>query len=281
MRAPIANTDMAQAWDGQDGDHWTQHEDHYNESISKHTSILLAAAQISPRDHVLDIGCGCGESTRLAARAALQGSALGVDLSSRMIARAIERSRSEGLDNVKFLQEDAQVYPFDPQDFHITISRFGVMFFADPMAAFQNIAKALRPGARLALLSWREALKNEWVMIFRSALDAGRSLPAPPVDIPGPFGLATPDHIRAVLSDAGFEDIDLTDINEPMNFGVNADDAFAFMKNSGMTKGMLNELDEPTRTQALAKLYAALETHETSEGVLFDSRVWLITARCF
>jgi ubiquinone/menaquinone biosynthesis C-methylase UbiE len=279
MTAFIANIDMAQAWDGQEGDHWTQHEERYNATIPRHTSTLLAAAAISPHDHVLDIGCGCGESTRLAARTALQGAALGVDLSSRMIERATERSRAEGLANVRFLQADAQVYPFDQQAFDVAISRFGAMFFADPIAAFQNIARALRPGALMALLSWQDAKKNEWVMAFRSVLAAGRDLPEPTLDAPGPFGLASPSHVCDVLSKAGFNDIDLKEINEPMFFGANASNAFEFLSSAGMTQGMLKDLDESARTLTLGDLRAVLASHETDSGVLFDSRAWLITAR--
>jgi SAM-dependent methyltransferase len=277
--ATIVNLEQAQAWDGPDGDDWTAHEEQYNDAVRRHTPRLLAAARINADDHVLDIGCGCGESTRAAARAAAHGSVLGIDLSARMTARARERSRSEGLANLVFQQADAQVYPFPAQAFDVAISRFGAMFFGDPIAAFQNIRRSLRPAGRLAISSWRELKQNEWITAVRSALAAGRSLPEPPPDAPGPFGLASPDRIDAVLGAAGFQHITLEPVDEPVYFGADTADAFAFLSSIGVVKGMLNDLDNATRAQALEELRAMLTAHQTAEGVLLESRAWLITAR--
>lgn len=117
MPTGAVNVEQASAWDGGEGDHWTEHEERYDAAVRRHGLRLRRAAQISADDHVLDIGCGCGESTRDAARVAVSGTALGVDLSARMIERARERSRAEGLTNTRFEQADAQVYPFDAQAF--------------------------------------------------------------------------------------------------------------------------------------------------------------------
>ena len=156
MPKPIVNLEQAEAWNGKDGAHWTEHEARYNASVQRHTPRLLIAAGIETTDHVLDIGCGCGESTRRAAQAADTGVALGVDLSAPMIQRARERSLAEGLTNVSFEQADAQIYPFEGGTFDVAISRFGAMFFASPVVAFQNIGRALRPRGRLSLLAWQE-----------------------------------------------------------------------------------------------------------------------------
>jgi SAM-dependent methyltransferase len=277
--ASSANAEQAAGWDGEEGDRWTEHEERYDASARRHGVRLLEAARISANDHVLDIGCGCGGSTRDAARAAASGLALGVDLSSRMIERARERSRAEGITNVRFEQADAQVYPFQERAFDLTISRFGAMFFGDPVAAFQNIGRALRPSGRLALLAWQELGSNEWVSALRGALAAGRTLPQPPTDAPGPFGLADPARVRRILTAAGFEGVDLQDVREPVYFGTDADDAFNFVRTLGMTRGMLDGLDAATAERALEAARATLAEHDTGEGVFFDSRAWLITAR--
>ena len=159
----IANADQIAAWDGEEGDRWTEHEERYEASARRHSRRLLEAAQILTSDRVLDVGCGCGGTTRDAARIAGSGTALGVDLSRRMLDQARERSRAEGLTNVRFEQGDAQVYTFDANAFDVAISRFGVMFFDDPVAAFRNVGRALRPGGRVAFLVWQELRKNEWV----------------------------------------------------------------------------------------------------------------------
>ena len=278
MPADIANVEQAAAWDGEEGDRWTEHEERYDATVRRHGLRLRDAARISADDHVLDIGCGCGELTRVAARLTASGMALGVDLSARMIARARERSRAEGLTSARFEQADAQVYPFEGQAFDLAISRFGAMFFGDPVAAFRNIGRALRPDGRVALLSWRELGKNEWLLAIRRALAMGRTLPGPPLGVPGPFGLAEAAAVQRILADAGFAGINLEEVNEPVYLGANGDDAFAFVCTLGITKGLLDGLDNPATARALEKLRATLAAHDTGEGVLLGSCAWLITA---
>lgn len=278
--AGVANAEQAAAWDGEEGDRWTEHEERYDATVRLYSLRLRDAARISADDHVLDIGCGCGGATREAARLAASGTALGVDLSARMIARARERSRAEGLTNARFEQADAQVYPFEGQAFNLAISRFGAMFFGDPIAAFRNIGRALRPGGRVALLSWREFGKNEWLLAIRRALAQGRTLPAPPVGAPGPFGLAEAAAVQRILANAGFEGINLEEVNEPVYLGANGDDAFGFVRTLGITKGLLDGLDNTATARALEKLRATLAAHDTGEGVLLGSCAWLIIAHC-
>jgi SAM-dependent methyltransferase len=240
---------------------------------------LLASARVAPADHVLDVGCGCGESTRDAARAARDGRALGVDLSARMLDRAQERAAAEGLTNVEFVQADAQVHPFPGEAFDLAMSRFGAMFFGDPVAAYTNIARALRPQGRLALLVWQSLAENEWLQVLRAALAAGRDLPVPPTGAPGPFGLADPDTDRRILGAAGFADVAFEDVREPVWIGRDAADAFAFAREIGMARALVRDLDGATVARALGALADALASHETPDGVLLDSAAWLVTAR--
>ena len=189
----IANVEAAEAWDGHEGAHWAEHAERYEHSSWRHRARLLQASSIGPDDHVLDIGCGSGRSTIEAAQLASRGSALGVDLSSQMLAKAAQRAAESGVANADFVQGDAQVHPFDPGAADVAISHYGAMFFGDPLAAFTNIASGLRPGGRLALLAWRELERNDWIMVFRTALALGRELPTPPPDAPTPFSMADPD----------------------------------------------------------------------------------------
>jgi SAM-dependent methyltransferase len=273
----IANTEMAAAWDGPEGEHWTRHAERYERATRSHWQRLLDAVPIRADDDVVDIGCGTGRSTREAGRIAASGSALGVDLSSRMLAYAREAAEREGLGNVRFQQGDAQVFPFPDSAFDIAVSTFGAMFFADPTAAFTNIARALRPGGRLALLTWRELGRNEWLTAIRGALALGRQLPEPPAGAPGPFGLADADHVRRVLGAAGFVDIRLDEVDEPTELGSDAENAFAFVSTFGITKGLTEDLDENMRARALHALRRVLSERETDDGVLFAASAWLIT----
>lgn len=278
-RAPIiANVDQAAAWDGDDGDEWTDHEERYNATTRPHTARLFARAQIGPDAQVLDIGCGCGESTRRAAQTAVDGGALGVDLSSRMLARARERSTDEGLTNVRFERADAQVYPFEAEAFDIAISRFGVMFFGDPIAALRNIYRALKPGGTVAFLAWQPLAQNEWMAELFTALAAGRDLPRPPAGTPGPFGLADPDAVRRIFGEAGFQNVELEAVSEPVTAGSDADDAFTFVQSLGVARGMLRGMDSATRERAMGALRATIDAHATDRGVRFGSGAWLIAA---
>lgn len=275
----VVNVDQAAAWDGEEGDHWSEHADRYDAAGRRYDAGLIDAAQITEDSEVLDVGCGSGVSTRDAARVAKSGRVLGVDLSVRLLEEARRRSRAESLTNTTFVQADAQVYRFEEQAFDVAISRFGAMFFGDPVAAFANLGRALRPDGRLALSSWRELAKNEWVFALREALAVGRTLPEPPPGAPGPFGLAEERAVRSILAEAGFDGIGLTEVNEPMYLGSDAEDAFGFVANLGVTKGMLDGLDDRARVQALANLRDTLAAHATPDGVLLAASGWLITAR--
>jgi SAM-dependent methyltransferase len=278
MTNPIANAEMAAAWDGQEGTDWARDWQHYDAAVRGHQARLTEAAAIAPGEDVLDVGCGNGESTRSAARAAGDGRVLGVDLSSPMLARARELATAEGLTNVSFEQADVQVHPFAPASFDVVISRFGAMFFADPAAAFANLATAVRPGGRLAMVVWQAMTENEWVGDVMGAMAIGRPLPTP-AGAPGPFALAEPETVARILTAAGFDDAVFEAANEPFVLGTDAADAFEHMSTGGMARGMLQGLDDADRTRALDALRATMEAHDTGDGVVFGSATWIITAR--
>jgi SAM-dependent methyltransferase len=279
MLKNVVNVDEARSWNGADGDHWTDFEEEYNASSKHHYRRLREAAAIAPGERVLDFGCGTGETTRDVARASGTGSALGLDLSTRMIERARQRAREEGLANVTFEESDAQIHDFTAASFDVAISRFGCMFFEDPVAAYANIGRAVRSGGRLAMLSWQPLGNQRWLQEIRGALAMGRDLPAPPPNERGPFGLATEDRIRQVLSDAGWTDIEVTESREPMHFGPSSDHAYRLFERNSLTVGLSQGLDDAQKAQMHESLRAMLRSHETANGVEIDSRAWLITAR--
>lgn len=278
MSGTGVNAEQTRAWDGPEGDAWTDNEDWYNAAARYLTPPLFVAAAIAPSEHVMDIGCGTGETSRRAAREARAGTAFGIDLSSRMIERARQRATDEGLRNVRFERGDAQTHPFERERFNLAISRYGSMFFDDPVAAFTNIARALRPGGRVAMLCWREIARNAWVRELRAALAAGRDLPEPPPHAPSPFAFADPDRVREILSAAGFEAISFDPLDEPMYFGHDAVRAFEDVSKLGVVKGLLADLDEDGRRRALDGLSDTLKTHETPAGVLLGTSAWMVRA---
>jgi SAM-dependent methyltransferase len=273
------NADQANAWNGEEGADWAAMPDRYEAASARYDAHLMVGARIAPDDRALDVGCGTGTSTRAAALVAVTGHATGIDLSAPLLAEARRRSEAAGLTNTGFVQADAQIHPFEPEEYDVVISRFGAMFFGDPVAAFTNLARAVRPGGRLALLAWQALARNEWLLLLRRALAAGRSLPEPPSGAAGPFGLADPDDVRRILTAAGFEAVDLTEVQEPVRLGADGEDAFGFVSRLGVIRGLLGGLDEDARQAALAALREGLAAHATPDGVLLGASGWLITGR--
>ena len=270
-----SNVEQLRAWDGEEGAYWADNAEYFDRSVAPYHERLFAVAAIGEGDRVLDIGCGTGQTTRDAARAASAGSALGVDLSARMLEYARRRATEEGVANVAFAQVDAQIHPFEPGGCDVAISRTAAMFFGDHGAAFANIARALRPGGRLVLVAWQPLAGNEWVREISGALAAGRNLPAPPADR-GPFSLSEPDRVRALLAGAGFASVEIEGTAAGMWFGNDADDAHRFVL--GLMGWMLQGLDETNRARAIDALHATMTAHETLDGVLFESAAWTIDA---
>ena len=250
----------------------------YDAELSRYHARLRAAADVGASDRVLDIGCGAGQTTRDAARAASSGSALGVDLSRPMLDRARRLSEEEGVANVDFALADAQVHPFAPNDFTVGLSRFGTMFFTDPVAAFINIGRALRPGARLVQVVWQARERQEWSRAIWHAL-TGSDRPAPAGLTRAAFSLADPTVATGVLTAAGFGAVDVTEVNEPIYYGPDAVSAHDSLSELRMTEDLVADLDAADRARARERLLALLDAHDTGAGVWFDSRAWLITAR--
>ena len=190
------------------------------------------------------------------------------------IGRARALARADGLGNVTFEQADAQVYRFPPERFDRAISRFGTMFFDDPVAAFANVGRALRPAGRLVMMVWQAAERNEWDVTIRRSLDAADG----PVAGPDPFSLADPPTVTEILAAAGFAGVAFTDVREPVYYGPDVAAALDWVRGFACTGEVLKRRTPAAATRAVERLRQALATHLTDDGVWFDSRAWLITA---
>jgi SAM-dependent methyltransferase len=269
-----SNADAATAWDGPTGEFWADNADLFDAGVARYLQPFMEAAAIEPAMHVLDVGCGNGLTTREAARRA--AGATGVDLSARMLDIARRRAEAEGVANVSFVQADVQVADLGEARYDRVISRNGVMFFGDPVAAFSNLARALTPGGRMVLLVWQDMASNPWLTAFRRAVAVGRDLPMPPPDAPGPFALSDPDRVRNLLTTAGFGEPELKGAHEPMYYGPDVPAAERYV--AGMLGGLLTELDDAGRAEAETALRATLEEHHGPDGVTYPSAMWIITA---
>ncbi|MET7701664.1 methyltransferase domain-containing protein [Streptomyces sp. NPDC005485] len=250
----------------------------YDSELVHYHRRLWSALDVRPHDRVLDIGCGTGQTTRDAGRAASPGSALGIDISSPMLTRARQQTETEGLRNVSFVQGDAQTYAFPPEHFTLATSRFGTMFFSDRIAAFANIGRALHPGARFVHLVWQSGERQEWHTAIRAALSPERVSSTPAGESDGPFALADPDVVSGALTAAGFTKVDVVDVREPVYYGPDAERACAAVLQLWMAKEMITDMDAASAERARDRLYATLDAHDTGDGVWFDSRAWLVIA---
>ncbi|MEU8435176.1 methyltransferase domain-containing protein [Streptomyces sp. NPDC029216] len=278
----IANTAQAEAWNGYDGTHWATHQQRWDAVNDGFNEPLLDGAGIRPGDRVLDIGCGAGRTTRLAARraagAGTGGMAQGLDLSAPLLARARASALAEGVGNVVFTRGDAQVHPFEPASFTQAISRFGVMFFADPEAAFTNVAGALRPGGRLAFVAPAEAGSNDWMGAIR-ALDG--ILPVGEFAAPGSpgmFSLADPGRTGELLRTAGFTAVAAERTEAYGVWGSGAEDAADFLLGSGPGHHLLAQVGPAARAEARRVLTEHLRPYERDGAVRLLGTAWLVTA---
>lgn len=206
------NAQQAAYWNELGGPTWAELSPLLDRQLERITEHALAVLAPRPGERLLDVGCGCGQTTlALAAGVAPAGEAVGVDISRPMLALARERAAASGAANVRFVEADAQAWMPEPARFDGLFSRFGVMFFADPKAAFRNLLGALKPGGRLVFACWRSLPENPW-MTAPIAAAASRLPPTPPPDpdAPGPFAFADADKVRDILGSAGFAGIDVT-----------------------------------------------------------------------
>ncbi len=275
-----SNREQDEYWNGEEATHWIAHLDRYDAMLAPFHDHLFERADVNSAATVLDVGCGCGATTLAAADLAVDGLALGADLSAPMLEIAAQRARRRRVDNARFEQGDVEFHPFEPEGFEHAVSRFGVMFFANPVDGFSNIARALRPEGRLTFVCWQELARNDWMVIPGAAAAAHVSLP--PLaggDAPGPFFLADPDRIYAVLVAAGFQSIDIAPVEVALALGASVEDAVGFLAQTGMGRTLLADVDDETRLRALEAMANALTVHMGDGGVELGSRAWLVSAR--
>ena len=275
------NASQIESWDGPGGLHWVAEAERYDRMSRSFGERIIEAAAPRPGERVLDVGCGNGAvALAVSALVAPGGSVMGLDISGPMLAHARQRADAAGIASVSFRKGDAQVYPLPPASFDAVVSRFGVMFFDDPVAAFANLGRALRPGGRIAFTCWRDLIVNDWLMVPAGA--ALQYVPMPDLGqpgAPGPFSLADPERVHQVLRDAAFAQIAAEEISRPMPMGSSADDVLAFMRGTEMAQVLMTGVDPGTAEQAWAAVKAALQAHAEPGGITLAGTAWIVTAR--
>jgi SAM-dependent methyltransferase len=284
MEAPAGhdrNADQIAYWNGPGGQHWTDRQAVQDVLLAPISDILIASARPAPGNRIIDVGCGCGAtSIALAERVAPDGAVLGVDISAPMLARA--RELAPGGLPLDFALADATVYPFAPQSFDLLVSRFGVMFFAEPSVSFANLRKALRRDGRTAFACWREPKQNPWMMMpLQAVYKHVPKLPQVGPEDPGPFSFAAEERVHRILSEAGYTAIAMQphDLSLDIAIGRGLDAAVQGALEIGPASRALQDQPEHVREAARASIREALAQFAQGECVMLPAAIWIVTAR--
>ncbi|MEO8223533.1 MAG: class I SAM-dependent methyltransferase [Gammaproteobacteria bacterium] len=270
--------DQPTYWNEEGGRRWVQNIQRAERMLEPLSERLLRHAGAQTGERVLDVGCGGGiTSAALAGAVGPSGRVVGLDVSAVILDVARERYGNVG--NLSFVLGDAAVAPLDAGAFDLVASRFGVMFFADPVAAFTNLRGALAPGGRLAFICWRALDLNPWMADCVRAIFSVLPPPEPlPKDAPGPFAFADADRLRDLLTRGGFGSISIDPLDEPLDLG-SVDEGVTQMTRMGPAASAFAAASAADQAAALAAVRAALKRHETSGAVRMASATWLVGAR--
>jgi len=275
------HADQVAFWSGEGGQMWLRSEARIEPTAAALGSHALAAAAPRPGEGVLDVGCGLGGTTRALARAvAPTGHVLGLDLSAVMMEEAARRAAAEGLSNVRFAACDAATYGIAPASIDLLFSRFGVMFFGDPPAAFAHLRRALKPGGRVTFLCWRSFKENAWALVpFMAAAPFLPPLPRPGPNEPGPFAFGDAARVRDILTTAGFADIAIDALDQAVSLSSGSlEEAVSQATEIGPLSRAMRDASAEARARAIDAVRAALKDHMTPDGVRLAAACWVVRA---
>ncbi len=277
-----ANEDQIAYWNGPSGQRWAADQPSIDPGIRHYGEAAMVAAGARPGERVLDVGCGAGDTTlELARRVGPEGRVVGVDVSAPMLARA--RERAEGVETIAFLEADASAHAFSETKFDLLFSRFGVMFFDDPVAAFTNLRSALDRGGRLAFVCWRALAENAWARVpLEAAMAASGATDPWPTGGPGPFALGERGKVESVLDAAGFVDVEVVPRDfehrwgsaEPPTLEEAVDAAMIYGPSARITM----TADDATKRRVRDAVRGAFEPYLRADGVFLGSAVYVVTA---
>jgi SAM-dependent methyltransferase len=281
----MANEEQVALWDDRVGDAWVANASTYDTMLEPIGLATMQRLDLTPGDHVLDLGCGTGATTvELARRVTPNGAAgqvTGVDLSNRMVAAARARAEAAGIGGIDFVVDDVQTAELGRGRYDRAFSRMGVMFFADPAAAFTNVARSLRAGGQLAFCCFQPPDKNPAVLLAMVAAGEILSIDPPDPSKPNPFSLADAARTTALLESADFVDVDITPGPDRIELPVRDDlrtIAEKMLEQTPLTNARFAAADDLTRNAAIDATSEALEAHRTGDLLSLGAGIWLVTA---
>jgi SAM-dependent methyltransferase len=275
------NADQIAFWNGPTGQRWTDRQQVQDTMLAPVADILIDRAKATAGERIVDVGCGCGATTiALAQKVGPAGHVFGIDVSAPMLGRA-RQIAPKGLP-VDFELADATVYPFEPASADLLVSRFGVMFFAEPALSFANMRRALRPSGRMAFACWREPRDNPWLMApLQAAYQHAPRLPQPGPDDPGPFSFASEQRVVGILSKAGFTAIEMErrDLSLDIAIGRGLEAAVETAVEMGPAARALEGQPPDVIAAATHSIREVLSPFATGQEVPLAASIWIVTAR--
>ncbi|HSD09390.1 MAG TPA: methyltransferase domain-containing protein [Candidatus Binatia bacterium] len=277
------NAEQITYWNEVYAPKWLRFQQVLDQQLGALGRMAMERAAIHPGERVLDVGCGCGNTTlELARRVGREGSVVGIDVSTPMLDRALESARAAEIANVAFWNADAQMHPLPPAAFDLVYSRFGVMFFVDPAKAFTNLGRALRPGGRVCFVCWQALERNPWMAVPMAAAAREITLPSRPgPEAPGPFSFADPDRVRRILVEAGLTDVTLEGCETMLGIGGTGalNDGVEFLVEMGPIGAALRDAGASFRPRVVEAVKQAIAPFHGPQGLRMPSAVWLVHAR--
>lgn len=280
LQSDAANADQVAFWNGRAGERWASQQAIQDTIFIPVTELLIEHAKPQPGERVIDVGCGCGDtSVAFAQRVGPSGRVLGVDISAQMLARAREVAPANL--PVEFVLADATTYPFPEGAADLLVSRFGVMFFAEPARSFANLRKGMRRGGRLSFICWRGPRENPWLMVPLQAVyrHVPRMAPVGPED-PGPFAFASSERVERILGDAGFADIRIAphDLSLDIAAGGGFESAVETAVIIGPANRALEDATPDARAAAIEAVRHDLKPFAKGNGVWLGGAIWIVSA---
>jgi SAM-dependent methyltransferase len=279
LASEVTNSKQHEEWNNGTGRRWLDRHDAVDRQITPFGLRAIDRADVQSGQRVLHVGCGCGETTlELARRVGASDFVTGIDISGLLTEVARRLANGSKVSNVRFESADAQTFPFPPRSFDLVFSRFGIMFFDDPEAAFSNFSQALHPSGRLSFVCWPTPPDNHFMTIPITAASRHVALAQPgDPEAPGPFVFADPERVKRILSRAGFGEIETDRVIEKVGGGT-LDETSHMLLELGPVNAIAEEIDEATRAAILADIRSALAPFESEGRVSLDATAWLVMA---
>jgi SAM-dependent methyltransferase len=277
MVTAVPNAEQLEYWNGPVGERWAGLQEKIDENLKDITGALFRFAALKEGERVLDLGCGCGTTSFMAESiVGERGRVIGIDISSPMLEVARERAKKLN-SRVTFIEADAAVHRFGTFRFDVVLSRFGTMFFEDPVMGFTNVRHALAEGGRIAFVCWREMKENDWANVpYQAALPLlAPQEPADPL-APGPFAFADAGRVKTILARSGLKDVVIEKLDSKMYMGSTAKAAAEEAMNIGPLARAARELPEETRAKILGVVEKAYRPFESRDGVAPPAACWLV-----